>query len=106
MWILWVLLGLVALLLSVVLIRTAAFKPKKTTFNSDAESIEFDADEAVSALQQLLRCKTISYFDHSLEDEMRITIIAANFDSANNDEAKKEESAPQKKSGDFFDGMF
>ena len=45
-------------------------------------------------------------FDHSLEDEMRITIIAANFDSANNDEAKKEESAPQKKSGDFFDGMF
>jgi len=69
MWILWILLGLIALLLSVVLIRTAAFKPRKTTIDSDTENVEFDSDEAVSALQQLLRCKTISYFDRSLEDE-------------------------------------
>ncbi len=42
-------------------------------------------------------------FDESLEDEMRITIIAANFDNNGAEEAKEE--AP-KKSNDFFDGMF
>jgi carboxypeptidase PM20D1 len=72
MWILWTVLGLLALLLSVILIRTAAFKPKKPTFaNVDAidAPVNFDHDDAVAALQQLLRCKTISYFDRSLEDD-------------------------------------
>ena len=69
MWILWILLGAIALLLLVVLIRTVAFKPRKTEFANDSEPLDFDSDAAISSLQQLLRCKTISYFDRSLEDD-------------------------------------
>lgn len=69
MWILWIFLGAIALLLLVVLIRTVAFKPRKTEFANDSEPIDFDSDAAISSLQQLLRCKTISYFDRSLEDD-------------------------------------
>ena len=69
MWILWTILGAIALLLGVVLIRTAAFKPQRSDLAPDTKGVEFDADAAVSALQQLLRCRTISYFDRSLEDD-------------------------------------
>ena len=69
MWILWTILGAIALLLGIVLIRTAAFKPQRSDLAPDTKGVEFDADAAVSALQQLLRCRTISYFDRSLEDD-------------------------------------
>lgn len=51
-------------------------------------------------------------FDPELEDEMRITIIAANFDpdeeepEAVAEEVKPEPEAPKKSEDDFFDGMF
>ena len=52
-------------------------------------------------------------FDPELEDEMRITIIAANFDNEESEakvevveEVKEEPVAPKKKEDDFFDGMF
>ncbi len=69
MWILWIILGVLALLLAVLLIRTACFKPKKDlSTDSTAEAVTFDGDAAICALQQLLKCKTISYYDHSLEE--------------------------------------
>ena len=68
MVILYCFLAAVLLFLSVVLIRTATFKPKKQTV-ADAEKIEFDKDASINALQQLVRCKTVSYYDKSLEDE-------------------------------------
>ena len=69
MWILWTILGAIALLLGIVLIRTAAFKPQRSDLAPDTKGVEFDANAAVSSLQQLLRCRTISYFDRSLEDD-------------------------------------
>ncbi len=60
--------GIAALFLAVVLIRTLAFKPKPQPAISD-EEVDFDRDAAVSALAQLVRCKTVSYNDYSQEDD-------------------------------------
>lgn len=68
MIVLWILLALVAVLVAVVLIRTLLFKPKKTSYTETGD-ISVDGDAAVSALQQLLQCKTVSYHDSSLEDD-------------------------------------
>ena len=64
----WIILGAVLLLLAVIIIRTVRFTPKPQPQLSD-EEVSFDQDAAVSALQQLVQCKTVSYNDHSLEDE-------------------------------------
>ena len=65
----WILLGgAFALLLAVILLRAAFFNPKKQPAISN-ETVSFDQDKAVSALQELVKCKTISYNDPSLEDD-------------------------------------
>ena len=60
---------LVALLVfvAVIAVRTANFKPKPQPKISD-EEITFDKDGAAAALAELIRCKTVSYVDHDLED--------------------------------------
>ena len=63
-----ILLAVIGLFFAVVLLRTLAFKPKAQPEVSQ-EKITFDKDGAVDALAQLIRCKTISYNDHALEDE-------------------------------------
>ena len=68
MIILYIILALVILLAAVVAARTLAFKPAEQTW-PEREEVKFDSDAAVSALQQLVRCKTVSYYDHSLEDD-------------------------------------
>ena len=60
--------GIVILFFAVVLIRTALFRPKAQPAVSD-EKVEFDRDAAVNALAQLVRCKTVSYNDPTLEDD-------------------------------------
>ena len=64
----YVILALVVLFLAVLLIRAATFKPKAQPEISQ-ETVEVELDTAVSNLQQLVRCKTISYNDHDLEDK-------------------------------------
>ena len=64
----YLILGLVAVFFAVILIRTLNFKPKAQPEVSQ-EAVFFDKDAAVDALAQLIRCKTISYSDHSLEDD-------------------------------------
>ena len=64
---LYVILALIALLLAVLLIRTALFRPKEQNV-PNIESEEFDREGAIEALQKLIRCKTVSYYDRSLED--------------------------------------
>ena len=64
----YVILGIFALLLAVILIRAACFNPKPQKAVSQ-EEVTFDREKAIDALQQLVRCKTISYNDHSQEDE-------------------------------------
>ncbi len=64
----YLLLAIVLAFLAVVIIRTIRFKPKLQPALSD-EEVSFDKDAAVDALAQLVRCKTISYNDRSLEED-------------------------------------
>ncbi len=66
--ILSILIGIIAAFLTVITVRTLKFKPKAQPPVSE-ESISFDKDGAVDALATLVKCKTISYSDHSLEDD-------------------------------------
>ena len=60
--------GVFALLVAVLLIRATMFRPKPQP-EASRQEISFDADAAVTALQTLVRCKTISYNDPAMEDE-------------------------------------
>ena len=60
--------GLIAVFLAVILIRAALFRPKTQPVTTP-ESIEFDHQAPIDALAQLIQCKTISHHDHSLEDD-------------------------------------
>ena len=62
------LLALLGIFIAVVVIRTIRFKPKAQPPISE-EVISFDKDGAVDALATLIKCKTISYSDHTLEDD-------------------------------------
>ena len=68
MILLWIILALICLFFAVILIRTLNFKPKSGPAVLE-EEISFDKEKAVANLQALVRCKTISYHDHALEDE-------------------------------------
>ena len=64
----WVVLGLLIVLILVVLIRTLLFFPIKKDV-SQPEEITFDKKNAIENLKELVRCKTVSYYDSSLEDD-------------------------------------
>ncbi len=64
----YILLGLLAAFLAVILIRAACFNPKKQPA-VDSAPVEFDRAASVEALAQLIRCRTVSYNDHTLEDD-------------------------------------
>ena len=55
----YIILGLLALLVAVILIRTALFRPK-TMPVAESEPVTFDREAAVDALQALVQCRTIS----------------------------------------------
>ena len=59
---------LILAFLAVVIARTLAFKPKEVK-QTAAEEEKVDRDKVISTLQTLVRFKTVSYRDHSLEDE-------------------------------------
>ncbi len=61
-------LALLLVFFGVILIRTLNFKPKAIPQISD-EKIEFDKAKSVENLRQLIRFKTVSYADSSLEDD-------------------------------------
>ena len=63
-----IIVGILAAFIAVILVRTLRFKPKAQSEISQ-EVVSFDKDAAIDALGQLIRCKTISYSDHSLEDD-------------------------------------
>ncbi len=72
----YVILGLVAVFLAVILLRAAAFKPK-TQPVTQAEPEKFNAERAVENLGKLVQCKTVSYNDHALEDEAEFQKLIA-----------------------------
>lgn len=68
MIVLWIILGLLALFLAVVLIRTALFRPLPERA-PDHQSLEFDRQKAIDDLQAMVRCRTVSDKDPAKENE-------------------------------------
>ena len=66
-YILYLIILLLVLLMGIVLVRTLDFKPKDDVKVFDDE-IVFDGEKAVENLRELVKCKTISYRDKSLEN--------------------------------------
>lgn len=65
---LYIVLAVLAIFVAVILIRAARFCPKKQ-ISPQTGDVFFDGDAAINALQALIRCKTVSYYDHALEDD-------------------------------------
>ena len=63
-----IILAALLIFVAVILVRTAKFQPKAQPELS-TEAVEFDRDKAISSLAELIKCKTISYTDPSLEDD-------------------------------------
>ena len=61
-------LGFIVGFLLVLVIRALCFKPK-TQRPVDESPVTFEQDAAVTALQKLVQCKTVSYNDPALEDD-------------------------------------
>lgn len=76
MWVLYAALGLLALFLALLVIRAACFRPKAQP-SAEAEPVSFDRDAAVSALQQLIRCRTVSNVDPAQEDDAEFEKLIA-----------------------------
>ena len=64
----YVIAGIVLVFVAVIAVRTALFRPKPQPQLS-REEISFNRERAIFALQQLIRCKTVSYNDPALEDD-------------------------------------
>lgn len=66
--ILLVLLGLIVVLLGVILVKTLNFKPLPEMEVPDMP-VTVDREKAVNDLREMIRCRTVSYRDASLQDE-------------------------------------
>lgn len=60
--------AIILVFIVVILIRTIQFKPRQIE-QRHIDNIDFDAEKAINNLQKLVKCKTVSYFDSSLEDD-------------------------------------
>ena len=58
----------IVIFLAVILIRAVAFKPKPQP-KADPTPVDFDKNAAVESLRELVKCKTVSYMDPTLEDD-------------------------------------
>ena len=63
-----IILYLLLLLIAVILVRTLLFTPKKQP-QTEADDISFDREASINALAELVKCRTVSYEDSSLEDD-------------------------------------
>lgn len=63
----FIFLAALIMFIAVLVMRTIQFKPEADTPVDSSEEI-FDADKPIQALQALIRCKTVSYRDKTLED--------------------------------------
>jgi carboxypeptidase PM20D1 len=65
--ILYTVLGLLAVLIAIVIIRTLCFKPKAMPQTKN-EKVELDEAKIVADMSDMIKCKTVSYADESLVD--------------------------------------
>ncbi len=70
------LVAVLLLVVAVLLLRAALFQPK-TQKTGQILPVEFDEEAAVTALQKLVQCKTISNNDPALEDEAEFQKLIA-----------------------------
>ena len=63
-----VILYILLVLVAVILARTLMFTPKKTE-DRERPPVEQDRDASIRSLAELVKCKTVSYYDASLEDD-------------------------------------
>ena len=63
-----ILIAAILVFIVIILIRTLQFKPRDIE-EREVDDINFDYETAIKNLQKLIKCKTVSYFDHSLEDD-------------------------------------
>ena len=68
--------GLVLIFLAVVLIRTALFVPKKQNPVQPAP-VSVPEEDAIHALTELIKCKTVSYHDPAMEDDAEFEKLIA-----------------------------
>ena len=61
-------LGVIVALILIILIRTLRFKPCDEVREAPAP-VSFNGDKAVSDLSEMVKCKTVSHLDKSLDDE-------------------------------------
>ena len=65
--ILWCLLATLLVFVAVILFRTLQFKPMPVA-PANGENIQLNEEKIVADMQEMIRCKTISYNDESLID--------------------------------------
>ena len=63
-----IILAIIVAFWAVLVIRALNFKPKAQPM-AEKDTVDFDKDASVTALQSLVRCKTISNVDPTLEDD-------------------------------------
>lgn len=68
MTVIYLVLALLVGVVLVILARTLAFRPKEQK-EEKPEKLDYDASAAVEALGQLVRCKTVSFYEKAMEDE-------------------------------------
>ena len=68
MIILEIVLALLIIVIVICTIRTLVFVPKKEE-NRKYEEVDVDKDSAIKSLAELIKCKTVSYYDHEKEDD-------------------------------------
>ena len=75
-----IIIGIICAFFAVILVRAAKFTPKAQP-NLTGEIENFDKDAAINALATLVRCKTVSNVDHSLEDDTEFEKLIASLPS-------------------------
>ena len=73
---LYAILGLILVFFAVILIRAALFTPKPQP-KTDDTPVSFNQDKVIHNLAALIQCKTVSYSDHSLEDNAEFEKLIA-----------------------------
>ena len=72
----WIVLAVLAVLIAVILVRTALFRPKEQK-EAAYEEISFDREAALGALAALVRCRTVSSEDPAQEDDAEFEKLIA-----------------------------
>lgn len=72
----WILLGLVALFVAILLARAAAFTPRERT-TVPAVDVSVRQEAIAAHMQAMVRCKTVSYHNAVLEDEAEFEAFTA-----------------------------